>query len=208
LVPRDSGGSGSGARTVLAVLFLVNVLNFYDRQVLGAVLEPLRREFHLSDAAGWARSPPSSRCCTPSPGWPWGRLADTGSRDACGYRVTLWAKPDGDRRGLAASYAMLMATRLGVGSVEAVCAPAAASWIENLVPPRAAAHAPWRDSLMGGAGGRMLSFAIGGPVRRRSMACGAGAGGAAAVALCPAVLVAEGACRGAGACHSATAGAP
>jgi len=35
---------------VLAVLFLVNVLNFYDRQALGAVLDPLRREFHLSDA--------------------------------------------------------------------------------------------------------------------------------------------------------------
>jgi hypothetical protein len=35
---------------VLAVLFLVNVLNSYDRQALGAVLEPLRREFHLTDA--------------------------------------------------------------------------------------------------------------------------------------------------------------
>ena len=37
-------------RATLLVLFLVNVLNFYDRQALGAVLEPLRREFHLSDA--------------------------------------------------------------------------------------------------------------------------------------------------------------
>ena len=33
----------------LAVLFLVNVLNFYDRQALGAVLEPLRHEFQLTD---------------------------------------------------------------------------------------------------------------------------------------------------------------
>ena len=37
------------ARRSLAVLFLVNVLNFYDRQALGAVLEPLRHEFLLSD---------------------------------------------------------------------------------------------------------------------------------------------------------------
>jgi hypothetical protein len=30
------------------VLFLVNVLNFYDRQTLAAILEPLRHEFSLS----------------------------------------------------------------------------------------------------------------------------------------------------------------
>ena len=39
----------SRSETALAVLFLVNVLNFYDRMVLGAVLEPVRREFALSD---------------------------------------------------------------------------------------------------------------------------------------------------------------
>ena len=33
----------------LTVLFLVNVLNYYDRQALGAVVEPLRHEFHLND---------------------------------------------------------------------------------------------------------------------------------------------------------------
>ena len=36
-------------QAALAVLSLVNVLNFYDRLVPGAVLEPLRREFSLSD---------------------------------------------------------------------------------------------------------------------------------------------------------------
>ncbi|HEV7675248.1 MAG TPA: MFS transporter, partial [Candidatus Angelobacter sp.] len=33
----------------LAVLVAINVLNFYDRQVAGAVVEPVRKEFHLSD---------------------------------------------------------------------------------------------------------------------------------------------------------------
>ena len=42
-------GRGAAASAPLLVLFLVNVLNFYDRQVLGAVLEPLHREFGLSD---------------------------------------------------------------------------------------------------------------------------------------------------------------
>jgi len=31
------------------VLFAINVLNFYDRHVLGALTEPIRKEFHLTD---------------------------------------------------------------------------------------------------------------------------------------------------------------
>ena len=38
-----------GLERSLAVLFAINILNFYDRQVLGALLEPIRKEFHLSD---------------------------------------------------------------------------------------------------------------------------------------------------------------
>ena len=33
----------------LAVLFSINLLNFYDRLILGAVREPLRKEWNLSD---------------------------------------------------------------------------------------------------------------------------------------------------------------
>ena len=33
----------------LAVLVAINVLNFYDRQVAGAIVEPVRKEFHLTD---------------------------------------------------------------------------------------------------------------------------------------------------------------
>jgi hypothetical protein len=33
----------------LWVLFAVNVLNFYDRNIAGALAEPVRREFMLSD---------------------------------------------------------------------------------------------------------------------------------------------------------------
>ena len=36
---------------VLSVLVLsaINLLNFYDRQAPGALVEPMRKEFHLSD---------------------------------------------------------------------------------------------------------------------------------------------------------------
>ena len=35
----------------LAVLFVINALNFFDRQIIGAVGEPIRKEFGLSDSA-------------------------------------------------------------------------------------------------------------------------------------------------------------
>ena len=35
----------------LAVLFAINTMNFFDRQILGAVAEPIRRERDLSDGA-------------------------------------------------------------------------------------------------------------------------------------------------------------
>ncbi len=33
----------------IIILFAVNILNFYDRNVAGAVVEPMRKEFHLTD---------------------------------------------------------------------------------------------------------------------------------------------------------------
>ena len=43
----DSGHLRAGYS--LAVLFAINLLNFYDRQTLGPLAEPIRKEFHLTD---------------------------------------------------------------------------------------------------------------------------------------------------------------
>src|SRR3954447_7869636 len=40
----------AGYRTSLVVLVAVNILNFYDRHVIGALTEPIRKEFGLSDS--------------------------------------------------------------------------------------------------------------------------------------------------------------
>ena len=37
------------ATFAIVTLFLINILNFYDRNVAGAVVEPMRKEFHLTD---------------------------------------------------------------------------------------------------------------------------------------------------------------
>src|SRR5260370_33927828 len=34
----------------VVVLFAINILNFYDRHVPGALVEPMRKEFHLNDS--------------------------------------------------------------------------------------------------------------------------------------------------------------
>src|SRR5580698_1584355 len=44
-------GKSARAWIALFVLFVINLLNFFDRQLLGALGEPIRKEFHLSDTA-------------------------------------------------------------------------------------------------------------------------------------------------------------
>jgi len=39
----------SNASYALFILFVINLLNFFDRQLPGALAEPIRKEFHLSD---------------------------------------------------------------------------------------------------------------------------------------------------------------
>ena len=146
----------------LAVLFLVNVLNFYDRQTLAAILEPLRHEFSLSDTQLGGLFTLFTVVFALA-GLPLGKLADTRSRrDLLAAGIALWTGLTG-LAGLATSYAMLLGTRLGVGIGEAVCTPAATSWIGDLVPASRRARA-MAGFMMAVPVGIMLSSAISGPV--------------------------------------------
>jgi predicted MFS family arabinose efflux permease len=148
-------------RASLAVLFFVNVLNYYDRQALGAVAEPLRREFALSDAQIGALSTFFIVVYAVA-GLPLGRLADTWSRrKLMAIGVSLWAGLTA-LGAAAASYSVLAATRLGVGIGEAVCAPAANSWIGAIVPAGRRARA-MAGFMMAVPVGVMLSSAVTGP---------------------------------------------
>ncbi|MGB9459001.1 MAG: MFS transporter [Bryobacteraceae bacterium] len=155
-------GRGAAATAPLLVLFLVNVLNFYDRQVLGAVIEPLHREFGLSDTR-LATLATAFTLLYAVAGLPLGRLADIWSRKRLlAIGVSVWAALTA-LGGLASSYGMLLATRLGVGIGEATCAPAATSWIGDLVPAGRRARA-MAIFMMAVPIGGFLSFAVGGPV--------------------------------------------
>ncbi|MFB3829316.1 MAG: MFS transporter [Bryobacteraceae bacterium] len=127
-------------KRALAVLFAVNCLNIYDRQALAALVEPLRREFGLSDTQVGALST-GFIVVYALGGLPMGRLADRGSRKrllAAGLAVWTSLTAAG---GMAAGYAALLASRLGVAVGEAACAPAATSWIGDAFPASQRARA-------------------------------------------------------------------
>jgi MFS family permease len=149
-------------RWTLAVLFFVNVLNIYDRQALGAVLEPLRREFQLTDRQLGA-IPTVFVIVYALAGVPLGRLADRWSRKALlASGIGVWAGLTA-LGGWSTGYAMLFATRMGVGIGEAVCAPCCTSWIAAVVPAERRSRA-MAIFMMAVPVGILASFAAGGPI--------------------------------------------
>jgi MFS family permease len=146
----------------IAVLFAINILNFYDRNVAGALTEPIRREFHLNDtevglfgsAFIWIYA---------LIGVPLGRIADIWSRKRLlAWGVVVWSALTASTF-FVWSFTTLMIARLGVGVGEAACAPTGTSWLGDLVPPSKRARALGLFMLGVPIGGA-LSYFFSGPV--------------------------------------------
>lgn len=152
------------ARTIFAlgVLFAINTINFFDRQVFGAIAEPVRKEWGLSDSAigliGTAFT-----LVYAAVGLPLGRLTDKIPRKKIlSVGVFIWSLLTA-ASGLAQSYWQLFALRLGVGVGEATCAPAATSLIGDLYPANKRSKA-LSIFMLGLPVGIALSYAISGSV--------------------------------------------
>jgi len=109
-------------------------LNFYDRHIPGALAEPIRKEFHLTDtqlglmgsAFIWVYA---------LIGLPLGRLADTGSRkNLLAGGMVIWSALTAFAA-FATSFPLLLLSRLGVAVGEAAAAPTGTSLIGDLFPP-------------------------------------------------------------------------
>lgn len=123
----------SEARFALFVLFGINFMNFFDRQVAGALSEPIRKEFQLSDTTlGIVAT--AFTLVYALVGVPLGRLADRFSRTrivALGVATwSLFTAASGAAMGLGT----FVAARMGVGIGEASCAPASQSLLADLFP--------------------------------------------------------------------------
>lgn len=146
----------------LAILFAINALNFFDRQVFGAIAEPVRKEWALSDGAiGFIGT--AFTLVYAAVGLPLGRLTDRISRKKLlAGGVFIWSLLTA-ASGLAMSYWQLFALRLGVGVGEATCAPAATALIGDLFPANKRSRA-LSVFMLGLPVGIALSYAISGSV--------------------------------------------
>ncbi len=150
------------ATFAIIILFAINILNFYDRNVGGAVVEPMRKEFHLTDTQVGLLGTAFTLLYAII-GVPLGRIADVWSRrKLLALGVTIWSALTALTY-FANNYPMLMVARLGVGFGEAACAPTATSWLGDLVPPTKRARALGLFMLGVPIGGA-LSYFFSGPV--------------------------------------------
>ena len=144
------------------MLVAVNILNFYDRNVVGALAEPIRREFHLDDTQIgllgsvfiWLYA---------IVGVPLGRIADRRSRKvllACG--MAAWSLLTAVAA-MAGSFSMLLVSRLGFAVGEAVVAPTATSWIGDLFPAAQRAK-PLALFMIGVPAGAALTYFFSGSI--------------------------------------------
>jgi MFS family permease len=149
----------------LAVLVAINILNFYDRQVAGAVVEPIRKEFQLSDTQIGLLNTLATMLYG-LVGLPLGILADRVSRKKLlAIGIVVWAAFTATSRWVN-SYLFLMFTRLGVGVGEAAAAPTATSWIGDLFPAERRSK-PLALFMLGVPVGCALSFFFTGPIAQR-----------------------------------------
>ena len=129
-----------GAWFALGVLFAINMLNFYDRQIPAAVTPSIMDDWGISSTKMGLLGT-AFVLIYAALGVPLGRMSDRYSRTAIlGGGVAVWSLMTA-ASGATWNYASLLVTRLGVGVGEASCAPAANSLVGDLFPPQQRARA-------------------------------------------------------------------
>jgi MFS family permease len=124
----------------LFVLFAINMMNFFDRQIAASVAPLIISEFRLSDS-DYGDITTAFILIYAAVGVPLGRWADRGNRPyILGLGAAFWSLFTA-ASGLARGYWSLFATRIGVGVGEASCAPAGNSLIGDMFPANRRARA-------------------------------------------------------------------
>ena len=150
-------------RWLLAVLFLVSMSNYIDRNVIAVLLEPIKKEFAISDTLLGLLSGFAFAVFYATLGIPVARWADRGNRRVVvTLALTVWSVMT-VACGMAQTFVQLVLARIGVGAGEAGALPPAQSLIADYFPPdrRASAIAIFISSATAGyliafIGGAML----------------------------------------------------
>ena len=152
---------GSVAWLTLGVLMLVYIVNVIDRQILSILAQDIKHDLGISDADLGYLYGTAFAIFFSLFGIPFGRLADQWYRGRLiAIGLAFWSSMT-TLSGLATSYPMLSAARMGVAIGESSATPAAWSMLADLFPKdrRALVNALYASaSIIGGS----LSLPIGG----------------------------------------------
>jgi predicted MFS family arabinose efflux permease len=118
----------------LGLLCLTALLNMLDRQIFAILLEPIKRDLHLSDTQLGFITGGAFAIVYTIAGIPLGRLIDTGKRRTILAATLLVWSGMTMCCGLARNYALLLVARMGVGIGEAGSMPATMSVVGDLYP--------------------------------------------------------------------------
>ena len=146
---------------VVGVLTFIYVFSFIDRQIFSLLVGPLRRDLHVSDTQVSLLMGFSFAVFYTFFGIPIGRLTDVYSRRLIiAIGLVLWSGFTAGC-GLAQTYEVMLALRMGVGVGEAALSPAAYSLITDYFPRErlATAISVYSMGIYVGSG---LSFLLGG----------------------------------------------
>ena len=162
LAPRISAGA---SRYALALLTVVYVFNFVDRQILSILIVPIQRELGTSDTAMGFLTGVTFAVFYTLAGVPIARWADRGvRRDVIAVGLALWSGMTA-LSGFAHSFVQLALARVGVGVGEAACSPSAHSLIADYFPreKRATAMAIYSTGIHAGI---LIGFVSGGWIQQ------------------------------------------
>ena len=161
----DPSGYPSPTRAwwAVIVLFIAYTVSFVDRTILSLLVEPIRRDLHISDTGVSLLQGLAFAIFYTTMGIPIAYWADRGSRRVItATGIFIWSLMTA-ACGLATTFGRLFAARLGVGIGEAALSPATYSLIADLFPEqlRGRALGVYGSGVNVGAG---LAFLIGGIV--------------------------------------------
>lgn len=158
--PKDEDAAPRGWYTVI-ILGVVSMLSFVDRGVMALFVQPIKRDFDLSDTEmslllGLAFTLPYVLV-----GFPMSRFIDRGNRrNLIAGCLALWSGATATC-GIAQNYATLFIARFVTGGAESVNTSGSLSMIADSVPRHRLARA-YAIQSAGVSGGAALSLLIGG----------------------------------------------
>jgi MFS family permease len=134
--PTNSSNTRSSAYSwyIVAVLTLANISSNVDRTILNLLVEPIKRDLHISDTQMSLLMGLSFAMFFSTLAIPFGRMADRRSRRAIiGWGIAAWSVMTA-LAGTAKNYTQMFLTRMGVGVGEATLYPAVYSMLPDIFP--------------------------------------------------------------------------